>query len=90
MLASPSALVRLAVMRDEREQQERDALITLPEASRRVGLSMRQLRRARERGELAIYLIGGWPRVRWVDVVAWIESRRQTVRATARRSRCKS
>ena len=57
-------------------------------ASRR-GLSMRQLRRARERGELAIYLIGGWPRVRWVDVVAWIESRRQTVLATvvARRPR---
>ena len=76
--------------RDEKERPAKsDALMTLPEASRRVGLSMRQLRRARERGELAIYLIGGWPRVRWVDVVAWIESRRQTVRATvvARRPR---
>ena len=37
---------------------------------------MRQLRRARARYEIATYQIGGWPRVRWSDVLEWIEGNR--------------
>ncbi len=51
-------------------------LLTLPKAARRAGLSVRQLRRARSLRELEVYQIGEWPRVRWVDVVRWIESKR--------------
>jgi predicted DNA-binding transcriptional regulator AlpA len=56
---------------------ESERLITLREAARRSGLSLRQLYGARNRRELATYHIGGWPRVRWSDVVSWIESRRR-------------
>ena len=31
----------------------------------------------RERGELPIYEVGGWPRVRWSDVLAWVERARR-------------
>lgn len=51
-------------------------LVTLPEASRRAGVGLRQLHRARDRGELPVYQIGGWPRVRWTEVLAWIERQR--------------
>jgi excisionase family DNA binding protein len=53
-------------------------LVTLREAARRLGLGTRQLyRAARDRGEIAVYDIGGWPRVRWLDVLAWVESQRR-------------
>ena len=51
-------------------------LITLPEAQRRTGLGRRQFRRAEIQGELPVYRVGGWPRVRWVDVLDWIEAHR--------------
>ena len=51
-------------------------LITLPEGARRSGLSVRQIRRGRDESELVVYEIGNWPRVRWGDLLAWIESRR--------------
>lgn len=46
--------------------------LTLPTAARRAGVGLRQLRRARDRGELPCYRIGGWDRVRWLDVLAWL------------------
>ncbi len=54
-----------------------EAFITIPEAARRGGFGGRQLRRAIDRGELRVFDIGGWPRVRWSDVVAWVESKRR-------------
>jgi hypothetical protein len=52
-------------------------LVTLPEAQRRTGLGLRQFRRAIETGALAVFDVGGWPRLRWRDVLAWIESNRR-------------
>jgi len=52
-------------------------LLTLPEAARRVGIGVRQLRLARDRGQLLIYRVGTWPRVRWSDVCAWLERHRE-------------
>jgi hypothetical protein len=59
-------------------------LLTLPTAARRAGVGLRQLWRARHRGELSVYLIGGWPRVRWTDVLAWIERQRDGKRPAER------
>jgi hypothetical protein len=39
-----------------------------------AGVGLRQIRRACEHGELAEYLIGGWPRVSWPQVLKWIEA----------------
>ena len=61
-------------------------LITKPEAARRAGVGLRQIRTACERGEIPEFLIGGWPRVFWPDVIAWIESKRRGMPA-ARRNR---
>ena len=55
-------------------------LLTIPEAARRLGVGARQLRRAVKRGELSVYQVGGWPRVRWRDVDQWVT--RQRVSAT--------
>lgn len=55
-------------------------LLTLPAAASRAGLGLRQIRRARDVGQLPVYRIGGWDRVRWLDVLAWIESRRREAR----------
>ena len=48
-------------------------LLTLPTAAKRVGVGLRQLRRARDHGELRTYLVGGWTRVRWQDVLRWLD-----------------
>ncbi len=63
------------------KQADTAELCTVPEASRRTGLGLRQIRRAIGAGEVATYQIGGWPRVRWREVLAWLESKR---RASAR------
>lgn len=55
-------------------------LCTIPEAARRSGLGLRQLRRAIQSEEVSVYQIGGWPRLRWSDVLAWVESRRRPTR----------
>ena len=59
---------------------ERDVaheLVTLPQVNRRTGLGLRQLRRAVASGDLEIFDIGSWPRVRWADVLGWIERNRR-------------
>ena len=60
-------------------------LMTLPEAARRAGLGVRQLRRATQVGEWAVYQVGGWPRVRWTEVLRWIEAQRAPVTCHAKR-----
>ncbi len=60
-------------------------LMTLPRAARRAGLGVRQLRRATGLGELSVYQVGSWPRVRWNDVLRWIEAQRAPVTSHARR-----
>jgi hypothetical protein len=51
-------------------------LLTKPEAARRAGVGLRQIRIACDRGELAEYRIGAWPRVCWHEVLSWIERQR--------------
>jgi excisionase family DNA binding protein len=58
------------------ENPETLELLTRPQAARHAGVGLRQIRRACASGELPVYQIGGWPRVRWPEVRAWIESRR--------------
>ncbi len=55
-------------------------LMTIPEAARRSGLGLRQFRRAIESGELPVFDVGDWPRVRWSDVLAWVEGTKRMVR----------
>lgn len=52
-------------------------LVTRREAARRCGLGLRQIKAAVENGELPLYRIGGWPRLRWNDVLAWLENHRE-------------
>ena len=65
------------------ERPEAVPLVTIPEAARLTGLGHRQLRRAVAHGDLEVFDIGGWPRVRWQDVLAWIEATRRDTRAAA-------
>ncbi len=64
-------------------------LITLPSAARRAGVGIRELRRACARGKLKFYRPSAkeraWPKVRWIDVLAWIESRRVPITPHAER-----
>ena len=46
----------------------------------KLGIGIRQLPRAIASGKLPVFDIGGSPRVRWSDVLAWIESTKRTVR----------
>lgn len=63
----------------DQNDQEQPVLMTLPEAARRAGVGLRQIRRARDRGQLTLYQVGGWPRVRWREVLVWIECKRRGV-----------
>lgn len=66
------------VQRSRMALTDRDGeLLTLPDISRRTGIGMRLLRRAQRSGELPTYQIGTWARVRWVDVIAWLERHRR-------------
>jgi hypothetical protein len=56
---------------------DRPELVTIPEAKRRTGLGLRQFRRGIADGSLAVSDLGGWPRVRWSEVLAWIEGTRR-------------
>ena len=58
------------------ERERLGQLCTVPEAARRSGLGLRQLRRAIETGEITTFQIGGWPRLRWAEVEKWLESHR--------------
>ena len=64
----------------QRTGPDQAEFITIPEAQRRTGIGRRQFRRAITDGALAAYDIGGWPRVRWSEVLAWVEGTRRTVR----------
>jgi excisionase family DNA binding protein len=66
------------------DRLEKALFVTIPEAARRAGIGRRQLRRAVARGELPVFDLGGWPRVRWSDVERWFASRRRPVREGAR------
>ena len=61
-------------------------LLTKPEAARLTGVSIRQIRAACDQGEIPEFLIGGWPRVAWGDVVSWVESKRRTIPPGVRRA----
>ena len=58
-------------------------LATIPVAARLAGVGQRQLRRATRNGEIVTYMVGGWPRVRWADVVEWIEGQRVAPRGSS-------
>lgn len=60
-------------------------LVTLPQAARRAGVGVRQLRRACKAGGLQLYQVGGWPRVRWREVLGWIETCRVSTTPHAER-----
>jgi len=63
---------------NESQCRETDSFVTLPEASRRTHIGLRQFRRGVECGELAVFDVGAWPRVRWSDVLDWIEGTRRS------------
>jgi hypothetical protein len=50
-----------------------ESLVTRPEVARRLKVGLRQIRRA----PLPLYHVGGWTRVRWGDVLAWLEATRE-------------
>jgi len=51
---------------------------TVPQVQRRTGISRRQINRAIRAGEIDVYSIGQWPRLRWADVLVWIEAQRRS------------
>ncbi len=51
-------------------------LITIPFAARKAGIGVRQLRSAIAAGQIPVFKIGRWPRVRWRDVLRWIDDKR--------------
>jgi hypothetical protein len=55
------------------ERPKTGEFVTIPEAARRSGLGLRQFRRAIASGDLPVFDIGVWPRLRWSEVIAWIE-----------------
>jgi excisionase family DNA binding protein len=59
------------------ERPETGEFVTIPEAARRSGLGLRQFRRAIATGDLPVYDVGGWPRVRWREVLEWIDASRR-------------
>ena len=75
-IADRLALRPAEVVSGSKVGQTQPELLTLPAAARRAGVGVRQLRRAAKRGELPIYSVGTWPRVRWRDVLRWIGGQR--------------
>lgn len=47
--------------------------VTRRSAAKRAGIGERQIRAATAAGEIPLYQVGAWPRVRYRDVLAWIE-----------------
>ena len=66
--------------RPENHETQRDVLVTVPEAARRTGLGLRQFRRAIADGTLDVFDVGGWPRIKWQDVLSFIEAHRRPSR----------
>ena len=67
------------------DQAESPELLTVPTAARRAGIGVRQLRRAITSGEVPHYQVGSWPRVRWREVVQWINAQRVRITRHAER-----
>jgi len=63
-------------------QTELARLVTVRQASRLLGIGQRQLRRAIAEDELKVFDIGAWPRLRWSEVLAWVEAKRRPPLAT--------
>ena len=59
------------------KRTETGELCTVPEAARRAGVGLRQIRRAIDSGEIEVYEVGGWPRLRYRSVQEFIERRRR-------------
>jgi excisionase family DNA binding protein len=59
------------------KRRDTDEYVTIPEAQRRTGIGRRQFTKALKSGDLGVYDLGSWPRVRWADVLAWIERKRR-------------
>ena len=57
------------------EQAPLPELLTIPCAAKRLGIGRRQIERAIANGELAVHQIG-WRRVRWTELLRWIDSQR--------------
>jgi excisionase family DNA binding protein len=51
--------------------------VTVREACRRTGIGQRQFKRAISDGALAVYDVGAWPRLRWSDVMSFIQGTRR-------------
>jgi excisionase family DNA binding protein len=51
--------------------------VTLNNAAKRLGIGRRMLRLAIDRGELPVYVVGAWPRLRLAEARRWVESQRQ-------------
>lgn len=49
---------------------------TIPDAAKRLGIGRRQLVRAIDAGDVAAYQVGGWRRVKFSEVEAWLRSTR--------------
>lgn len=57
------------------ESDEIPKFVTLSEAARLLGISVKSLRAARDRGELTFYRLGTmWQRVKVEDVREWAEA----------------
>ena len=50
--------------------------VTIPQASKILGVGPKQIRRACGRDEIAVFQIGDWPRVRLEDARRWIQAQR--------------
>lgn len=59
------------------EQTRALEFVTLGEVARRTKIGTRQLRRAIAKGDLPVFDVGAWPRVRWDHVLAWLEGQRR-------------
>ena len=59
------------------EESGRAPFVTMPRAARETGIGLRQFLRAVETGELPVYLIGGWRRLKWEEITAWLDRHRR-------------
>jgi len=73
--------------REPTTRSEQDALLTIPETARRLHIGRRQLDNAVAAGQLALYDLGTWPRLRWHEVLSWLDGQRRRHGDTVERSR---
>jgi hypothetical protein len=66
------------------DSKQTPEFVSIPKASRLSGIGLPQFRRAITAGDLDAFEVGGWRRVRWRSVIAWIEAQRVPVTSHAR------